>query len=427
MGTNIMTDLLPKDLEAERWILAAMLMDPETLNVGRPLVTPEEFFDPRHRQTCQAIFDIYDRGEIVNTAIVARELQARRQIGAGGIAYLIDLENGMPLLVPETFATYLKIVKDKAARRWLITYLDNLEKRALRPDEPLDKLLQEVPAAGNIANVGTGPVSVRQVIDRVGINALLSPRHERGIRLPWPTLDEVTSGLAPKQLWVVAAGTGGGKTSFALQIAAHASVHGHLVLFFSLEMSAEELTTRMFSQLSGVRDLANPVFRSEVTTAVTHASALPFLFDQESYSWPAMSASIRRLSCRQKPGLVVVDYLQLLKGVGRFESRTKEVGANSRALKLLAMEFDIPVIMLSQLNRESAKDGRAPELHDLKESGDIENDADKVLFIHPTSSIEEDLIDVDVIAAKQRRGPSRRAIPMVFDTRCQRFVLRLKQ
>src|SRR5205814_2215215 len=160
------------------------------------------------------------------------------------------------------------------------------------------------------------------------------------------------------QLWIIAANTGGGKSSMALQIATHAAAQGVTTMFFSLEMSKEELFYRMICQHARVSDPADPAVFDQVNMAVRHVIEQQILWDDDAHTCPAISASIRRESCRhKKPGLVIVDYLQLMRAVGRTENRAKEVGANSRALKLLAKEFAVPVVALSQLNRESVKEG----------------------------------------------------------------------
>jgi replicative DNA helicase len=205
----------------------------------------------------------------------------------------------------------------------------------------------------------------------------------------------------------------------------HAAAQQVGVLIFSLEMSKESLLRRMIRQRARVSDFKELDIeqRGHVRDAANWLYHAPIAFDESAQTVPVMHASIRKLKL-DGIGLVIVDYLQLIRGVGRPDNRVQEISANSRALKLAAKEFRIPFVVLSQFNRDSAREGRPPELYDLKGCGDIENDSDNVLFIHPTSKREDQLVPVDVIIAKQREGPRNLAVPMIFDTRYQRLELR---
>jgi replicative DNA helicase len=366
---------------------------------------------------------VYDTGGVVNHATVAHELTRHNELNScGGYDYLVDLDTNMPVLFD--LDTPIRNLKELAALRRVIFVTQNIQRRCFAR-EPVQEILDsasELLFGAGACPEHAGPVFAKQVIDQVGVNQLLTPRRERGIRLPWPALDSHLAGLHPGELTAIAAHTSGGKTSMALQIAMHAAAQNVRVLVFSLEMGKEDLLRRMIRQRSGVNDFDNPDSeeRERVREAANWIYDAPIAFDESAMTVPAMHASIRKLK-HEEIGLVVVDYLQLVRGVGRYENRAKEVGSNSRALKLAAREFRIPFIMLSQLSRESAKAGRLPELYDLKESGDIENDCDNVLFIHPSSDSEDDLTPVDVLVAKQREGPRGLSVQMFFKRTCQRF------
>jgi replicative DNA helicase len=322
---------------------------------------------------------------------------------------------------------FIQILKNFTTWRRLIAGTENVQRRCFA-QEPVPEILESLSSlisGDSMIADRIGPVFAKDAIDQIGIERLLSARKAHGIRLPWSKLDDVLAGLHAEEVTVIAAHTSGGKTSVALQIAAHAAAQRVGVLIVSLEMSKQALLRRMIRQRARVTDFEDldSERRSQVREAANWIYQAPIAFDESAQTLPGIHASLRKLRTA-RIGLVIVDYLQLIRSVGRHENRVQEISANSRALKLAAKEFRIPFVVLSQFSRESAKEGRPPELYDLKGCGDIENDSDNVLFIHPTSRSEIELVPVDVIIAKQREGPRNLAVPMLFDTRYQRLELR---
>ena len=223
----------------------------------------------------------------------------------------------------------------------------------------------------------------------------------------------------------VAAGTGRGKTSFALQIAAHATRQGKSPMIWALEMSPQQNFARMVNQISHVdgdrarHDAMSPEDRQRRKDAAFWLHGHPVWFDRHSRTVPSFVASVRHAKAKSDVGLVIVDYLQLIRFAGRAESRTREVGENSRALKLAAMDLDVPVMVLSQFKRtDGTKDYT---IHDLKESGDIENDSDVILLMNGEQLDGDREISVRVNIGKQREGPTGHDFGLMFHPPSQSF------
>ncbi|HTS67026.1 MAG TPA: DnaB-like helicase C-terminal domain-containing protein, partial [Candidatus Acidoferrales bacterium] len=321
---------------------------------------------------------------------------------------------------------YVEAVKDKALLRRIATIAASLEKRALsgvetgeQLRESLGKLTADLVEA---APSERRPVSTAEMITQVGIDELLRPKRVEGVRLPWGRLDTKLRGLRGGQNVVLAADTGRGKTSMALQIAAHATRQGKAVLYWTLEMPPAALFRRMVTQMSGV-DVRNasPTFeqREKERAAVAWLHDSPVYFDRHSRTVAGFCSSVRQIRQKTCLGLVVVDYLQLIRASGRSESRTREVGENSRSLKLATMDFDLPFLVLSQFRRPNGES--QPTIHSLKESGDVENDADVILLLNCGELSAEAPTQVAVHVGKQREGPAGFDVPLVFHPRLQSF------
>jgi replicative DNA helicase len=350
-----------------------------------------------------------------------------------GVGYLVELDNGLPRF--PNITSYVKILHDKAIRRRIMRVADALQRRAASHEETQTIIDSLGSLALDMAPVetGLGLVSAGELVERVGINQILSPRLARGVPFPWQWLNGVTCGMLPGELWVLAGHTSSGKSSAATQTAAHvAREQSKAVALFSLEMGKVSVFQRAVWQLSRVdserakRNQLTEEERRRATDAVTKLDKLPLHFDDSSFSVMAIHARLRSLRTREPLGLVVVDYLQLLEDGGHHHSRAEAVGANARALKLLAGEFECPVLLLSQFNRDSArvKDNeqpRRPALYDLKESGDIENHANGVWFIHRPDLADAEQVTVEFMLAKQRDGRRNIAQEFCFLPKYQRF------
>lgn len=425
-----MTLALPCSTDAEKFVLGSCLLDVELLHAARPVLTDDDFSTESHRRIWQCVARLYDGGQTADRVTVATALQDAGQLdGIGGLTYLVSLDDGLPQL-PDISA-YVKILRDDSTRRRIIALGDNLIHRAVARDNPqaiLDSLAAQALDMAP-ADSGDGLVSARELVDSIGLDTMLQPRVKNGIPFPWPWMTRHTCGLLPGELWVLAGHTSTGKTSAALQLATHAAARGTGTAIFSLEMAKPSLFTRAVWQMSGVdseRAKQGELTDAEKRTARESAGQLyemPIFFDDSSTSMMAIHASVRRRKLKAPVGLIVIDYLQLLGDGGRHDNRAQAVGANARAAKLMASEFRCPVVLLSQFSRESAKPGklRRPELTDLKESGDIENHANGVWFVHRESQQDAETIPVEFILPKQRDGRRNIFTSMTFRPSVQRF------
>lgn len=406
-----MVKSLPVKPDVERTVLGAILEDENLMHSVRPVLTVDDFAEDRNKRIWRAACALYDGGCHIDYITVHAQLGESSQ-PVGGLAYLIGLTEGMPQM-PDITA-YVKILRDYNTRRRLIFLSQSIQDRAANGDDVqtiLDGLGHE---ALSLADCGSqsGLVSAQELVDDVGISKILSPRSKRGLMGPWSWMNRKTFGLLPGELWVLAGTTSAGKTSAALQWGVHAAQHKCGTAFFSLEMEKTSIFNRAVYQISGVdseRAKADELTQEEremVLDATNLLYTLPLYFDDTSSTVMAIHAAVRRRKLRNPIGLIVVDYLQLLGAAGRHNTRAEEVGANARALKLMASEFGCPVLLLSQFSRDLSKPGkqRKPELSDLKESGDIENHANGVWFIYRPDMDDSDKVRVEFLLPKQRDG-----------------------
>jgi len=342
-----------------------------------------------------------------------------------GVSYLVSLDDGLPQL--SNLDGYVRIVKDKALLRRIIFASQKLINRCLLGEEDAEQIL----ASGEETLLRLGEdratsalASPGQIIEEFegGFNAFLDPSHRiKGLSTGFLKLDELTGGLHPGELIILAARPSMGKTALALNIAQHAATQANLrktVAVFSLEMSKESLLTRMVCAAARVDQqkfragYLNREERRRLQIAANDLVEAPlYIDDTAGANLMDIHAQLRRLQAERGLDLVVIDYLQLMSGRGRFENRNQEVSALSRGLKLLAKELRVPLLVLSQLNRapETRPGDHVPQLSDLRESGSIEQDADLVLFIFREESYKPNREDLrglaDLIIAKQRNGP----------------------
>jgi replicative DNA helicase len=355
------------------------------------------------------------------------------------VSYLVTLDDGLPQM--PNLDAYVRILKDDSTRRRILMFADNIGRRAANREKPQDI----IDSIGNFTaetvptDAGRGLESARELVDRVGVTEILSPRIARGIPFPWHWMTNATCGMLRGELWVLAAGTSNGKTSAVIQTAVHvARTHSKAVAIFNMEMSEVSVFQRAVWQMARVdserakRGLLTPEERKETAKAMAMLIELPLYFDEESSSVMKIHARLRRLRTRGPLGLIVVDYLQLLDDGSRHNTRAEAVGANARALKLMANEFQCPVLLLSQFKRDAGKTKSKdetpkplsrPELSDLKESGDIENHANGVWFIHRPNLVDADRVHVEFILAKQRDGRRNIWEDFWFMSRYQRFYV----
>lgn len=418
---------LPVSVDIERLVLGGALTDSGFMDSARASLDASDFSLDRHQQIWHAACKLYDSGGAVDRITVYSALRDAGTVErCGGISYIVSLDDGIPHI--PNFQNYLTILRDKTLRRRMILAAQKLAVRAGDESESADDVLQSFAAVSTDlatdASDKRRPVSSHDLIATEGITSLLEPRRHHGIELPWVKLDKDMSGLGPGQMVVLMAATSRGKTSMALQVATGAAKQGRTPVIWTMEMSPKSLFRRMLTQLSGVytgKQRLTLDEREAQRGAVARLDEQPIYFDRHSRSIGSFVSSLRQVRAQSGLGIAIVDYLQLIRGNGK--NRAQEVSDNSRALKLAAMDFNIPFLVLSQVDRGSVKgDGAKIGIHSGKESGDIENDADVLLWIEGGELSRDHDTPISVHVGKQREGPAGFSVPMIFRPESQTFM-----
>ncbi|AUS10282.1 replicative DNA helicase [Laceyella sacchari] len=414
--------LPPHNHEAEQAVLGAILLEPGVLVSVNERLKPDDFYRQSHQRLFQVMNELGEQGEPVDLVTLTAELQDRKLLEeVGGVTYLNELASAVPTAANVEY--YAKIVEEKAVLRRLIRTASQIAMSGYGGNEELDHLLNE--AERRILEVsqrrirGSGFIPIQDALmeSYEQIEALhFNKGGISGIPTGFVDLDRMTSGLKGSELIILAARPAMGKTAFALNLAQNAAVRsGQTVAIFSLEMGASQLVSRMLASEGNIDAQAfrtgnlNEEDWEKLTMAMSTLSEAPiFIDDSPGVTVYDIRAKLRRLKVERGLGLVVIDYLQLISGRGG-ESRQQEISEISRSLKLMAREFDVPVIALSQLSRavEQRQDKR-PMLSDLRESGSIEQDADVVAFLYRDDYYNEDSEKkniAELIIGKQRSGP----------------------
>src|SRR5215472_14848497 len=425
--TTISERTLPHNLEAERSVLGAILLHNEAFNLAAEVIDSGDFFRDAHRRIFDRMVKLSERSDAIDLVTLKDELNKAGELDeVGGPAYIAALVDGVPRSM--NVEHYARIIKEKATLRSLIYSANKILANAYEAEDNADVILDEAEhAIFAIADekVRDGFVSLRDLA-QASLDTIekLHARKEliTGVPTGFTDLDEMTSGLQPSDLVIVAARPSMGKTSLVLNLAQHVGTKTDMTVgLFSLEMSKEQLFLRMLTAEAridahrlrggflGDRDWGR------LSQAIgTLSEAKIFIDDTPSIGVLEMRAKCRRLSAEHGLHLVIVDYIQLMQGRGRFENRTLELASISRSLKGLAKELRVPIVVLSQLSRapESRSDHR-PQLSDLRESGALEQDADVVAFIYrddvypDTSQPPSDAQGVaGIILGKHRNGPT---------------------
>jgi replicative DNA helicase len=429
---------LPNNLEAERSVLGAILLDNNALNTAIENLRPEDFFLDQHRRVFTQMIALGEVQQAIDLITLTEELHRKGDLEAsGGAPYLASLADGMPKV--SNVEHYARIVKEKAMLRNLIHATHNIQQRAFEGEDGADTILDNAESsifalAEDRTKIGLVHVKevVRDSFERLE-RIFKEGKSITGISTGYGELDKLLSGLQPSELLIMAARPSQGKTALALNLAENIAIRGgEPVAIFSLEMSKESLLQRLVASVAQVDahkfrtgHLSREDWRS-MTEALGQISASPlWLDDAGSISVMEIGAKARRLMRDKGLKLLIVDYLQLITGRGRFSSRQEEVSSISRGLKGLAKELKIPVLVLSQLTRAPEREERGPQLSDLRESGAIEQDADVVMFIYRPNWGKMDLSpeerdQAEIIIAKQRNGPTDK-VRFVFKSRQTRF------
>ena len=418
---------LPHNLEAERSVLGAILLHNDAFNLAAEVIDSRDFFRDAHRRIFDKMVKLIEHGDAIDLVTLKEELGRAGELDEiGGPAYITALVDGVPRST--NVAHYARIIKEKATLRNLIYSANKILTTAYEGGEDADVILDQAEhAIFAIADdkVRDGFVSLRDLAQSSLDTIEKLHAHKElvtGVPTGFTDLDEMTSGLQASDLVIIAARPSMGKTSLALNIAQHVGTKtDRTVGLFSLEMSKEQLFLRLLTSEARIdaHRLRGGFLGERDWGKLSHAigtlsEAKIFIDDSPSIGVLEMRAKCRRLKSEHGLHLVVVDYIQLMQGRGRFENRTLELASISRSMKGLAKELSVPIVVLSQLSRapESRSDHR-PQLSDLRESGALEQDADVVVFIY-----REDLYGdrsqpaadtqgvAELIIGKQRNGPT---------------------
>jgi len=414
----------PQNLEAEASVLGGILLENDAIDRVLEIVTPDLFYRESHRKVFRAMTELADRSEPVDLITLSEFLKAKGELDAvGGTAHLASLANLVP--TSANIAHYARIVREKGILRHLITVATEIATRGLEDQGNVEEFLDE--AEKSIFDIAEKRIKSSFVFlgdmmnDSIKMVEKLYERKEMitGVPTGFNDLDKLTAGLQPSDLIVVAGRPSMGKTAFSLNVAVHAALHAGIgVAIFSLEMAKEQLGLRMLCSEarvdhSKVRSghLAEREFPALVSAAGRLAEAPIYIDDTPAISILELRAKSRRLvrDKNKKMGLIVVDYLQLMRGMSTVQNREQEISEISRSLKALAKELRVPIIAISQLNRRVEDRGdKRPMMADLRESGAIEQDADVIAFIYRDEVYNKDSTDpgtAEIIVAKQRNGP----------------------
>ncbi|MFN2186155.1 MAG: replicative DNA helicase [Anaerolineae bacterium] len=415
--------LPPQNVEAEEAILGALLIDPDAIIRVATFLNPEDFYREKHAWIYDTALTLHDRREPIDLLTVCDELERREQLDeVGGPAFITALTNAVPTSIHAEH--YARIVERTATRRRLIDAAGQIAALAYQEADDVDEVVdraEQVLFGVSERRVARELVPIKQVLSKYYDRVEYLTRH-RGELIGIPTgygrIDKLLGGLQRSDLVILAARPSVGKTSLALGFALNAAKkYGQRIAFFSLEMSNEQVIQRLISSETGIdaqRLRRGEIEQDEWGRFMKAASDLAeiyfFIDDTPGASALELRTKARRLHAEVGVDLIVVDYLQLMRGDYRSENRVQEISSISRALKALARELNVPVLALSQLSRsvESRSDKR-PILSDLRESGALEQDADVVMFIYRDEMYNDNTEwpnIADIMIAKHRNGPT---------------------
>jgi replicative DNA helicase len=416
--------LPPQNVEAEQSILGGILIENEALHKVMEILTVDDFYRDAHQMIFNAMLDLSERGEPADLITLMNELRKLNQLDSiGGASYLASLSDSVPTAANIEY--YAKIVKEKAVLRKLIQTSTEIITKGYEDREDVEELLDE--AEQSIFEISENRVKpsfypIKKIVkDSFEIFQRLYEKKElvTGIPSGFKELDRMTAGFQPSDLIIVAGRPSMGKTAFCLNLAQYAAIENKIpIAIFSLEMSKEQLVIRMFCSEAHVEGnrlrtgFLNESDWPKLTIAAGNLSEAPiFIDDSPALSVLELRAKARRLKGEHGLGLLIIDYLQLMRGRMKVESRQQEISEISRSLKALAKELNIPVIAVSQLSRKTEeRTGNKPQLSDLRDSGAIEQDADLILFlyrdeVYNRSEDNPNKGKAEVIIGKQRNGP----------------------
>ncbi len=435
-GDETLGRVPPHNTEAEVSFLGSAMLDQEVLGEAAQLLSPEDFYSTQHQILFRKLVGLYDAGQAVDLVIVKDALASEGLLEkVGGVENLVTIVESVPSSANGLH--YAGIVREKATIRRLIQTATQIIQEAYTGTPDVDEMVDRAEQAvfevasdrekGSATDIGE---ILRETFDKIDRMHETGGRFE-GLETGFYDLDNMTTGLQPSQLIIIAGRPSMGKTSFALALAGNVAVReDQAVAIFSLETSRQQIAENMLCMRAGVD--AHRLRKGEITEeewprltdAADRLSASKIIIDDTPGLSPlTLKAKARRMKARDNLGLIVIDYLQLM-DAPHAESRQQEISVISRSLKGIGRELSVPVIALSQLNRSvDAREDHRPRLSDLRESGAIEQDADVIMFLfreeyyEPT---EENRGMAEVIVAKQRNGPTGK-VDLRFRGSCLRF------
>jgi replicative DNA helicase len=432
---------MPESLAAEAAVLGSMIIDPVCIGDVVEKLTPESFYRVEHQFIYAVLLDLYQnhRSEVIDGLVVRDELERRKQIEAiGGTDYLRKIMESVPSAANVVY--YATIVSDKAILRQLIQAASETMDKAYDQSNEVSEILDE--AEKRVFEVTEKKVSnaaspIKELVTHVyEVIEKREGTHVTGVSTGYFELDDMTCGLQRGEMIIIAGRPSMGKTTFALNVAEHLGIQEKTpIALFSLEMGRQMLAERFLCSVGSVdaqlvrKGMLNTEHYQKLVEACGILSEAPIYIDDTSALSPLeLRAKARRLKNLYGIECIMVDYLQLMHlGSGRVESRQQEIGTISRYLKALARELNVPVVVLSQLNRGvEGREGHRPRMSDLRESGSIEQDADVIILLHREDYYHRGDLEYEknntseVIIAKQRNGPTG-TVKLIFREECTRF------
>lgn len=424
----------PQNIEAEQSVLGAVFLENEALDHALEHLTDQDFYRESHRRIFRAMIELSERSEPIDAITLSNALKVKGQLEeVGGSGYIAELADCVP--TASHVVHYARIVRSRSVLRSLATTATEISSRAFENPEDVTEFVVESEAAihaivdREIRSEDTKSLAVLSAEARDLI--LANDGRLTGVETGFYDFDYATGGLQKKELNIIAARPGMGKTALALNIAHNIAAKGTAVAFFTLEMSGLQLSMRMLcgvAEIDSVRARTGqltPGERAKIPATQAEIATLPIEVDDDSSLSPArLKAKCRRINRKYKGklGLVIVDYLQLMRPARQRENRQQEVAEVSRALKRLAKELNVPVLALCQMNRAIERgEARAPVLADLRESGQIEQDADLIAFLVREQNMDNaDTSSAKLYIRKQRNG-AERTIDLMYSNRYTRF------
>lgn len=429
---------LPNSAEAERAVLGAVLIDNRLINQASNELLPEQFYVPSHRRIFIAMQALANKEIEISPVLIGEELNRESALEAvGGIAYITNLTYGLPY--SSNIAHYAKVVREKAILRDLMKECAKIQQAAIEQDEDpsvvVERAQEAMFALGVQLRLSNKTTRSYEQISASVVQLFEAWCEDKIVAIPTqiPELDRKLAygGLSAQDFIIIAARSSFGKTALALQIGLNVSRSGRPVLIVSLEMSGEKLFIRNLSSVTEVphQQIKPWTFKHDRDTTVRLFGGIPKLQDMpiqvedRVHELSRLVAIAREWNRKQKQsGLIIVDYLQLVKNRQDKRSRQEEVAGISTEMKRLAQELNVPVIGVSQFNRDPARQNRRPELSDLRESGQLEQDADVVLFPWSENGLQDEPVRaMKLYCAKQRNGSLGWEIPIDFDGEKQWF------